>query len=68
MLGDGRCLSEVEDYIDASALENLDKAALWMLAWAHQEQRVQLRLANEMLALASNLGAPSHHSDPGEAG
>ncbi len=57
MLGAGRRLAEVEEYIEASPLENLDKAALWMLAWAHQDHRVQLRLANEMLALASTLSA-----------
>ena len=53
MLGDGRSLAEVEDYIEASALEDMQKAALWMLAWAHQEPAIQLRLAKETLALAS---------------
>ena len=55
MLGDGRSLTEVEDYIEASALEEMQKAALWMLAWAHQEPATQLRLAKETLALASGV-------------
>src|SRR5205807_10588592 len=64
MLGDGRRLSEVEDYIDGCALQDLDKAALWVLAWAHQEHCVQLRFANEMLALASSLSTPSAAAGP----
>ena len=55
MLGDRRSLTEVEDYIEASALEEMQKAALWMLAWAHQEPATQLRLAKETLALASGV-------------
>ena len=62
MLGDGRSLTEVEDYIEASALEDMQKAALWMLAWAHQEPAIQLRLAKETLALAS--GAPHEELSP----
>jgi hypothetical protein len=57
MLGDGRDLSEVEDYINAATeLGELHKAGLWMLAWAHQEPAAQLRLAKETLALANALG------------
>jgi hypothetical protein len=55
MLGDGRSLTEVEDYIEASPLEEMQKAGLWMLAWAHQEPATQLRLAKETLALASGV-------------
>lgn len=55
MLGDGRPLAEVEDYIDDCSLEKMEKAGLWMLAWAHQDQGTQLRLARETLALVSSL-------------
>jgi hypothetical protein len=57
MLNDGRGLTEVEDYIEASALDETHKAGLWMLAWAHQDPAAQLRLAKETLALASALGS-----------
>ena len=63
MLGDGRSLTEVEDYIEASALEEMQKAALWMLAWAHQDPAAQLQLARETLALASALKSPATRSD-----
>ena len=55
MLGDGRTLAEVEEYIECCALDQMEKAGLWMLAWAHQDQATQLRLAKETLALVSSL-------------
>jgi hypothetical protein len=55
MLTDGRPLAEIEDYIEDCALEQLEKAGLWMLAWAHQDPATQLRLAKETLALALSL-------------
>jgi len=55
MLGDGRTLAEVEEYIECCALDQMEKAGLWMLAWAHQDQATQLRLAKETLALVSRL-------------
>jgi hypothetical protein len=55
MLRDGRPLAEVEEYIDDCPLAQMEKAGLWMLAWAHQDQRTQLRLARETLALVSSL-------------
>jgi len=63
MLGDGRALTDVEDYIEASALDELSKAGLWMLAWAHQDPAAQLQLARETLALASALKSPATRSD-----
>jgi hypothetical protein len=33
----------------------MEKTGLWMLAWAHQDQTAQLRLAKETLALVSSL-------------
>jgi hypothetical protein len=48
---DGRTLAEVEEYIERAALDQMEKAGLWMLAWAQQDQATQLRLAKETLAL-----------------
>lgn len=55
MLTDGKPLAEIEEYIERGALDELEKAGLWMLAWAHQDPATQLRLAKETLALASSL-------------
>ncbi|MBV8219357.1 MAG: hypothetical protein JO325_12900 [Solirubrobacterales bacterium] len=57
MLRDRRPLAEVEDYIEDCSLDEMEKAGLWMLAWAHQDQATQLRLAREMLALASTMSS-----------
>ena len=59
MLTDGRTLAEVEEYVDRCALDAVEKAGLWMLAWAHQDQATQLRLAKETLALASSMRSPT---------
>jgi hypothetical protein len=55
MLGGGRTLAEVEEYIEGCGLDQMEKAGLWMLAWAHQDQATQLRLAKETLALVRSL-------------
>jgi hypothetical protein len=55
MSSDGRTLAEIEEYIERCALDDLEKAGLWMLAWAHQDPATQLRLAKETLALVSSL-------------
>jgi transposase len=55
MLTLGWPLAEIEDYIEDCALEQLEKAGLWMLVWAHQDPATQLRLAKETLALALSL-------------
>lgn len=55
MLSHGRALAEVEEYIECCALAQMEKAGLWMMAWAHQDPATQLRLAKETLALASSL-------------
>ena len=39
MLSDGGTLPEVEGYVERCALDELEKAGLSMLAWAHQERR-----------------------------
>lgn len=66
MLRDGRTLAEVEEYIDRSALDQMEKAGLWMLAWAHQNQATQLRLAKETLALVTSMHTTedSRSADP----
>ena len=43
MLRAGRSFSEIEDFIEASSLEELQKAALWMLASAHQDRSAGCR-------------------------
>jgi hypothetical protein len=53
-LRDGESFSAVEEYINAAPLESRQQAALWLLAWAHQKRRFQLRVANEALALVSS--------------
>lgn len=52
---DGRTLAEVEEYIERAPLDQMEKAGLWMLAWAHQDQATQLRLAKETLALVTSM-------------
>jgi hypothetical protein len=59
MLTDGKTLAEVEEYVDRCALDEMEKAALWMLAWAHQDQATQLRLAKETFALVDSMGSPT---------
>lgn len=55
MLTVRRPLAEIEDYIEDCVLDQMEKAGLWMLAWAHQDQATQLRLAKEMLARVSSM-------------
>lgn len=55
MLNAGRPLAEVEEYLEDCWLDQMEKAGLWMLAWAHQDQATQLRLARETLAFVSRL-------------
>ena len=55
MLTESRTLAEVEEYVEHCALDEMEKAGLWMLAWAHQDQATQLRLAKETLALVSSI-------------
>jgi hypothetical protein len=76
MLTESRTLAEVEEYVEHCALDEMEKAGLWMLAWAHQDQATQLRLAKETLALVSSMrsstksgrkGAPPRRP-PGKGG
>ena len=56
MLDAGERFSDIEDYISDAPLSDRCKSALWLLGWAHQDQRTQLRLAKETLALVSYAG------------
>jgi hypothetical protein len=52
-LREGESFSDVEDYINATSLGPRQKGALWLLAWAHEDPRAQLRVAKEALALVA---------------
>jgi hypothetical protein len=56
MVDAGEGFSDIEDYIAAAPLSDRRKSALWLLLWAHQDPRTQLRLAKETLALVSDPG------------
>lgn len=51
-LAQGLQFGEAEDWIDDLAASAEVKAALWLLAWAEQEQHTQRRVAYEALAFA----------------
>lgn len=65
MLTESRTLAEVEEYVERCALDEMEKAGLWMLAWAHQDQVTQLRLAKETLALVSSMRSPTKSGQNG---
>jgi hypothetical protein len=48
----GHPFRQVEDVIEGAPASDVQKAALWLLAWTYQERRVQRRLAKEALAAA----------------
>ena len=45
-----RPFRQIEGAIEAAPASDGQKAALWLLAWSHQEPRVQRRVAKEALA------------------
>ena len=51
MLTGGSPFDEIEDYINKTRLRDLQKSALWLVAWSGQRS-VQRRVAHEALALA----------------
>jgi hypothetical protein len=55
MVTRARTLAEIEEYIERAALDEMEKAGLWMLAWASQDQVTQLRLAKETLAFLASM-------------
>jgi hypothetical protein len=52
MLTVGSPFDEIEDYINRTKLRDLQKSALWLIAWSGQERSVQRRVAHEALALS----------------
>ena len=52
MLTIGSPFDEIEDYINRTKLRDLQKSALWLIAWSGQERSVQRRVAHEALALS----------------
>jgi hypothetical protein len=54
MMQAGELFGVVEDIINASALEEDQKAALWLLAWSSRDSLAQRRDAKATLALVSN--------------
>ena len=52
MIRDGTAFDQVEDYINATSFPEVQKAALWLLAWSYQDRRVQRRVAKEALSYA----------------
>jgi hypothetical protein len=53
MLGAGAPFEAVERFVEAGRFSDLQKAALWLLAWSCQDPRTQRRVAKEALALAA---------------
>jgi hypothetical protein len=45
-----RPFREIEGVINDSPASEVQKSALWLLAWTYQEPRVQRRVAKEALA------------------
>jgi hypothetical protein len=54
MMQAGELFGVVEDIINASALGEDQKAALWLLAWSSRDSLAQRRDAKATLALVSN--------------
>ena len=52
MLMTGSPFYEIEDYINKTKLRDLQKSALWLIAWSGQERTVQRRVAHEALDLS----------------
>jgi hypothetical protein len=52
MLTVGSPFDEIEDYINRTKLRDLQKSALWLIAWSGQERSVQRRVAHEALTLS----------------
>jgi hypothetical protein len=53
MVDEGTAFEAVEAFVDREPLSDLQKSALWLLAWSCQDPRTQRRVAKEALALAA---------------
>ena len=58
MCRSGRPFRQIEGVIEAAPASDGQKAALWLLAWSHQEPRVQRRVAKEALAAVASRARP----------
>jgi hypothetical protein len=69
MLSDRRSFDEIEDRIEAMPVSDDKKAALWLLAWSGQAERVRRRTVDEVLtATAQAAPAGSHLTEWAEGG
>ena len=50
MLSERRSFGEIEDCIEGMSTSDDEKAALWLLAWSEQAERVRRRTVIEVLA------------------
>jgi len=48
----GKPFGQIETVIERSPASDVQKSALWLIAWTYQEPRVQRRVAKEALAAA----------------
>ena len=53
MVGEGAAFEAVEQFVETEPFSEVQKGALWLLAWSFQDARTQRRLAKEALALAA---------------
>ncbi len=53
MVAAGTPFEDVEAFLESAPLSQMQKAALWLLAWSSQDRRTQLRVAKEALAQAA---------------
>jgi hypothetical protein len=53
MLSERRSFGEIEDHIDGMSASDDEKAALWLLAWSGQAERVQRRTVTDVLTYAA---------------
>ncbi|MGI8593429.1 MAG: hypothetical protein ACR2ML_03515 [Solirubrobacteraceae bacterium] len=53
MVAAGTSFEVVEVFVESAPLPQMQKAALWLLAWSSQDPRTQLRVAKEALAQAA---------------
>ena len=53
MLSERRSFGEIEDHIEGMSASDDAKAALWLLAWSGQAERVQRRTVVDVLAYSA---------------
>ena len=53
MVGAGASFESLEDFVESGPFPELQKSALWLLAWSCQDPPTQRRVVKEALALAA---------------